>query len=104
LGVVRNGLYVSFGHRAAEFKFLRPSNPAVLYSWYKALSLLSTTRLTSALELIFSVFKTLTDQTVTVELKNDLSITGVLKSVDQSVPIHYISIGKLRTINIILDF
>ncbi|KAH9485026.1 U6 snRNA-associated Sm-like protein LSm2 [Psilocybe cubensis] len=33
--------------------------------------------------LIFSVFKTLTDQQVTVELKNDLSITGVLKSVDQ---------------------
>ncbi|KAG1742188.1 U6 snRNA-associated Sm-like protein LSm2 [Suillus lakei] len=33
--------------------------------------------------LIFSVFKTLTDQRVTVELKNDLSITGVLKSVDQ---------------------
>ena len=37
-------------------------------------------------QLIFSVFKTLTDQMVTVELKNDLSITGVLKSVDQSVP------------------
>jgi hypothetical protein len=35
------------------------------------------------LQLIFSVFKTLTDQTVTVELKNDLLITGVLKSVDQ---------------------
>lgn len=34
-------------------------------------------------QLIFSVFKTLTDQRVTVELKNDLSITGVLKSVDQ---------------------
>lgn len=33
--------------------------------------------------LIFSVFKTLTDQQVTVELKNDLAITGVLKSVDQ---------------------
>ncbi|CCA71776.1 related to LSM2-Sm-like (Lsm) protein [Serendipita indica DSM 11827] len=33
--------------------------------------------------LIFSVFKTLTDHTVTVELKNDLCITGVLKSVDQ---------------------
>ncbi|KAF9785340.1 U6 snRNA-associated Sm-like protein LSm2 [Thelephora terrestris] len=33
--------------------------------------------------LIFSVFKTLTDQTVIVELKNDLLITGVLKSVDQ---------------------
>ncbi|KAH6913998.1 hypothetical protein BKA70DRAFT_1420769 [Coprinopsis sp. MPI-PUGE-AT-0042] len=29
------------------------------------------------------VFKTLTDQTVIVELKNDLMITGVLKSVDQ---------------------
>ena len=37
------------------------------------------------LQLIFSVFKTLTDQQVTVELKNDLSITGVLKSVDQFV-------------------
>ena len=37
-------------------------------------------------QLIFSVFKTLTDQTVIVELKNDLLITGVLKSVDQSVP------------------
>ena len=35
-------------------------------------------------QLIFSVFKTLTDQTVIVELKNDLLITGVLKSVDQS--------------------
>ena len=37
------------------------------------------------IQLIFSVFKTLTDQQVTVELKNDLSITGVLKSVDQCV-------------------
>ena len=34
---------------------------------------------------MFSVFKTLTDQTVIVELKNDLCITGVLKSVDQYV-------------------
>ncbi|AAW42222.2 U6 snRNA-associated Sm-like protein LSm2 [Cryptococcus neoformans] len=33
--------------------------------------------------LIFSFFKTLTDQVITVELKNDLSITGTLKSVDQ---------------------
>ncbi|KAK4702681.1 U6 snRNA-associated Sm-like protein LSm2, partial [Phenoliferia sp. Uapishka_3] len=33
--------------------------------------------------LIFSVFKTLTDQEVVVELKNDLSIIGTLKSVDQ---------------------
>ena len=37
------------------------------------------------MQLIFSVFKTLTDQRVTVELKNDLSITGTLKSVDQYV-------------------
>jgi hypothetical protein len=29
--------------------------------------------------------KTLTDQVITVELKNDLSITGTLKSVDQCV-------------------
>lgn len=36
-------------------------------------------------KLIFSVFKTLTDQTVIVELKNDLCITGILKSVDQCV-------------------
>jgi hypothetical protein len=36
-------------------------------------------------QLIFSVFKTLTDQRVTVELKNDLAITGTLKSVDQCV-------------------
>jgi hypothetical protein len=42
-------------------------------------------RLNLQLQLIFSVFKTLTDQTVIVELKNDLLITGVLKSVDQSV-------------------
>lgn len=41
------------------------------------------------IQLIFSVFKTLTDQTVTVELKNDLSITGVLKSVDQYVLIFH---------------
>jgi U6 snRNA-associated Sm-like protein LSm2 len=33
--------------------------------------------------LFYSFFKTLVDQQVTVELKNDLAITGVLKSVDQ---------------------
>ncbi|ODQ82647.1 hypothetical protein BABINDRAFT_56471 [Babjeviella inositovora NRRL Y-12698] len=33
--------------------------------------------------LFFSFFKTLVDQEVTVELKNDISITGTLKSVDQ---------------------
>lgn len=36
-------------------------------------------------ELMISFFKTLTDQVITVELKNDLSITGTLKSVDQYV-------------------
>lgn len=45
--------------------------------------------------LIFSVFKTLTDQTVTVELKNDLCITGVLKSVDQFLNIRLDSIKVL---------
>ncbi|KAG0172345.1 U6 snRNA-associated Sm-like protein LSm2 [Apophysomyces sp. BC1034] len=33
--------------------------------------------------LFYSFFKTLVDQKVTVELKNDLAITGTLKSVDQ---------------------
>jgi small nuclear ribonucleoprotein (snRNP)-like protein len=35
------------------------------------------------LPLTNSFFKTLTDQVITVELKNDLCITGTLKSVDQ---------------------
>ncbi|KAM0790673.1 hypothetical protein ACM66B_004532 [Microbotryomycetes sp. NB124-2] len=46
-------------------------------------------------ELIFSVFKTLTDQQVTVELKNDLSIVGTLKSVDQFLNI------KLENIRVV---
>jgi len=33
--------------------------------------------------LFFSFFKTLVDQEVTVELKNDMEIRGILKSVDQ---------------------
>ncbi|KAI7862253.1 hypothetical protein BDF14DRAFT_1876727 [Spinellus fusiger] len=33
--------------------------------------------------LFYSFFKTLVDEKVTVELKNDLVITGTLKSVDQ---------------------
>ncbi|KAK3172607.1 U6 snRNA-associated Sm-like protein LSm2 [Lepraria neglecta] len=33
--------------------------------------------------LFFSFFKTLVDHEVTVELKNDISIKGTLKSVDQ---------------------
>lgn len=32
---------------------------------------------------IYSFFKTLTNQTITVELKNDIKIRGILKSVDQ---------------------
>jgi small nuclear ribonucleoprotein (snRNP)-like protein len=43
------------------------------------------TNIQTYIQLMFSVFKTLTDQTVIVELKNDLCITGVLKSVDQYV-------------------
>ncbi|GAA5961844.1 hypothetical protein JCM21900_006459 [Sporobolomyces salmonicolor] len=35
------------------------------------------------LQLIFSVLKTLQDQELTVELKNDMAIRGQLKSVDQ---------------------
>jgi len=33
--------------------------------------------------LFFSFFKTLVDQEVTIELKNDIEIRGVLRSVDQ---------------------
>ena len=33
--------------------------------------------------MLFLVFKTLVDQEVTVELKNDIEIKGTLKSVDQ---------------------
>ncbi|KAL4730334.1 U6 snRNA-associated Sm-like protein LSm2 [Fusarium chlamydosporum] len=33
--------------------------------------------------LFFSFFKTLIDHEVTVELKNDIQLKGVLKSVDQ---------------------
>lgn len=33
--------------------------------------------------LCYSFFKTLTNQTVTIELKNDIRIRGILKSVDQ---------------------
>ena len=39
--------------------------------------------MTRLLTIIPSFFKTLVDHEVTVELKNDISIRGVLKSVDQ---------------------
>jgi len=42
--------------------------------------------------LMFSAFKTLTDQRVIVELKNDLAIEGQLKSVDQFLNIKLDSI------------
>ncbi|KAK3392940.1 hypothetical protein B0H63DRAFT_456877 [Podospora didyma] len=45
--------------------------------------------------LFFSFFKTLIDHEVTVELKNDIQIRGVLKSVDQ-----YLNI-KLENISVV---
>ncbi|GAA96352.1 hypothetical protein E5Q_03018 [Mixia osmundae IAM 14324] len=45
--------------------------------------------------LIYSVFKTLTEQVVTVELKNDLAIRGTLKSVDQFLNIKLDNISVL---------
>ncbi|EFQ35242.1 LSM domain-containing protein [Colletotrichum graminicola] len=45
--------------------------------------------------LFFSFFKTLIDHEVTVELKNDIQIRGVLKSVDQ-----YLNI-KLEEISVV---
>ncbi|KAF2753254.1 LSM domain-containing protein [Pseudovirgaria hyperparasitica] len=47
--------------------------------------------------LFFSFFKTLVDHSVTVELKNDISIRGTLKSVDQ-----YLNI-KLDDISVVDD-
>ncbi|KAL1929581.1 hypothetical protein VTP01DRAFT_1719 [Rhizomucor pusillus] len=46
-------------------------------------------------KIFYSFFKTLVDKTVTVELKNDLAITGTLKSVDQ-----YLNI-KLDNISVV---
>ena len=45
--------------------------------------------------LFYSFFKTLTGKEVTVELKNDLAITGILHSVDQ-----YLNI-KLNEIKVV---
>lgn len=45
--------------------------------------------------LFFSFFKTLTNQTITVELKNDISIRGTLKSVDQYLNIKLDDIAVL---------
>jgi len=47
------------------------------------------------LQLFYSFFKTLVGQAVTVELKNDMAITGVLVSVDQFLNI------KLENIKVV---
>jgi small nuclear ribonucleoprotein (snRNP)-like protein len=44
----------------------------------------------------YSFFKTLVDQEVTVELKNDLAIKGILKSVDQFLNIKLDEISVLE--------
>ncbi|KAK4127061.1 U6 snRNA-associated Sm-like protein LSm2 [Parathielavia appendiculata] len=46
--------------------------------------------------LFFSFFKTLIDHEVTVELKNDIQIRGVLKSVDQYLNIKLDNIQVLE--------
>lgn len=43
-----------------------------------------------------SFFKTLVDHEVTVELKNDISIRGTLKSVDQFLNIKLVDISVLE--------
>lgn len=46
--------------------------------------------------LFFSFFKTLVDQEVTVELKNDVSLTGTLRLVDQYLNV---KLDNVRTSN-----
>ncbi|ELR10597.1 U6 snRNA-associated Sm-like protein LSm2 [Pseudogymnoascus destructans] len=48
--------------------------------------------------LFFSFFKTLVDQEVTVELKNDIQIRGTLKSVDQYLNIKLDDISVVEEI------
>ena len=47
---------------------------------------------------MYSFFKTLVDQEVVVELKNDISIKGTLKSVDQYLNIKLDDIGVLEEV------
>ncbi|KAA6409914.1 MAG: U6 snRNA-associated Sm LSm2 [Lasallia pustulata] len=49
--------------------------------------------------LFFSFFKTLVDHEVTVELKNDISIRGILKSVDQYLNIKLDDIQVVDELN-----
>ena len=51
------------------------SGTSLFSLWYRSPFLLTI--------LLLSFFKTLVDHEVTVELKNDISIKGILKSVDQ---------------------
>lgn len=48
--------------------------------------------------LFFSFFKTLVDHEVTVELKNDIQIRGILKSVDQYLNIKLDDISVVEEI------
>ncbi|GMM37567.1 Sm-like protein [Saccharomycopsis crataegensis] len=48
--------------------------------------------------LFFSFFKTLVDQQITVELKNDIEITGTLRSVDQYLNIKLENITNKESI------
>ena len=77
----------TFSSPPALFSLLQlsTSRPRYRSRWSIHSPLLLYSRTHATVQLIFSVFKTLTDQRVTVELKNDLSITGTLKSVDQFV-------------------
>jgi small nuclear ribonucleoprotein (snRNP)-like protein len=52
--------------------------------------------LTQLTLVFYSFFKTLVDQEVTVELKNDLAIKGILKSVDQFLNIKLDEISVLE--------
>lgn len=47
--------------------------------------------------LLYSFLKTITNREVTIELKNDLKIVGVLKSVDQ---FHNIRIDDIQVLNL----
>ena len=49
------------------------------------------------LQLFFSTFKTLVGKEITVELKNDLTITGILQSVDQylNIKLSHMKVGEI---------
>lgn len=73
------------GRLANGSSTLRLSRPSIFRSSLSLLHHVLTSALTTSPppQLIFSFFKTLTGHPVTIELKNDVAITGTLKSVDQ---------------------